>query len=175
MHLWILKGPHPGPHLVRVTAWVLRFVSKCHNKDKRTSLEGELLSVDEISTAEDFWIKRIQVQAYPDDLARLLAGKEIHLSSDLKSLHPLVDENGILRVGGRLDRAPISYEAKHPAILPKKSDIVPLILSSLHQRLNHAGAEHVLTELRQRFLGTTRAIHNQEIAQVVSSFVEAEF
>ena len=138
-------------HLVRVTAWVLRFVCKCHNKDKRTSLEGELLSVDEISTAEDFWIKRIQVQAYPDDLARLLAGKEIHLSSDLKSLHPLVDENGILRVGGRLDRAPISYEAKHPAILPKKSDIVPLILSSLHQRLNHAGAEHVLTELRQRF------------------------
>ena len=69
-------------HLVRVTTWVLRFVFKCRDKDKRTGLQGELLSVDEISTAEDFWINRVQAQAYPDDLARLLAGKQLHLSSD---------------------------------------------------------------------------------------------
>ena len=56
-----------------------------------------------------------------------------------------------MRVGGRLKHAPIPYQAKHPAILPKKHDIVPLILLHLHQRQNHSGVEHILTELRQRF------------------------
>ena len=56
-----------------------------------------------------------------------------------------------MRVGGRLKHAPIPYQAKHPAILPKKHDIVPLILLHLHQRQNHSGVEHILAELRQRF------------------------
>ena len=56
-----------------------------------------------------------------------------------------------MRVRGRLKHAPIPYQAKHPAILPKKHDIVPLILLHLHQRLNHSGVEHILAELRQRY------------------------
>ena len=64
---------------------------------------------------------------------------------------PKSSEKGILRVGGRLKHAPIPYQAKHPAILPKKHDIVPLILLHLHQRLNHSGVEHILAELRQQY------------------------
>ena len=56
-----------------------------------------------------------------------------------------------MRVGGRLKHAPIPYQAKHPAILPKKHDIVPLILLHLHQRMNHSGVEHILAELRQGY------------------------
>ena len=55
-----------------------------------------------------------------------------------------------MSVGGRLKHASIPYHAKHLAILPKKHDIVPLILSHLHQRLNHSGVEHNLAELRER-------------------------
>ena len=102
-------------------------------------------------SAEEFWIKKAQAQAYSDDLTQLAAGKEVHCSSDLRSLYPYTDEKGILRVGGRLTHAPIPYQAKHPAILPKKHDIVPLILLHLHQRLNHSGVEHILAELRQRY------------------------
>ena len=102
-------------------------------------------------SAEEFWIKKARAQACFDDLTRLAAGKEVHCSSDLRSLYPYTDEKGILRVGGRLKHAPIPYQAKHPGILPKKHDIVPLILSHLHQRLNHSGVEHILAELLQRY------------------------
>ena len=61
------------------------------------------------------------------------------------------DEKGILRVGDRLKHAPIPYQAKRPAILPKKHDIVPLILLHLRQSLNHSGIEHILAYLRQRY------------------------
>ena len=61
------------------------------------------------------------------------------------------DEKGILRVGGRLIHAPIPYQAKRPAILPKKHDIVPLILLHLRESLNPSGIEHILAYLRQRY------------------------
>jgi hypothetical protein len=44
----------------------------------------------------------------------------IKRNSKLSKLDPFI-EDGILRVGGRLDRALISYDAKHPIILPKDS------------------------------------------------------
>ena len=34
-------------------------------------------------SAEEFWIKKAQAQAYSDDLTQLAAGKEVHCSSDL--------------------------------------------------------------------------------------------
>ncbi|XP_044174392.1 uncharacterized protein LOC122958023 [Acropora millepora] len=138
-------------HLLRVTSWVFRFVTSCRHKNEHVKVTKGPLSVEELMSAEEFWIKKAQAQAYFDDLTRLAAGKEVHCSSDLRSLYPYTDEKGILRVGGRLKHAPIPYQAKHPAILPKKHDIVPLILSHLHQRLNHSGVEHILAELRQRY------------------------
>ena len=62
-------------------------------------------------SAEEFWIKKAQAQAYSDDLTRLAAGKEVHCNSDLRSLYPYTDEKVILRVGGRLKHAPIPYQA----------------------------------------------------------------
>ena len=134
-------------HLLRVTSWMFRFVTRSRRKNDHTGP----LSVEELLHAEEFWVKRAQAHAYADDLTRLAAGKELHCSSELRSLCPHTDEKGILRDGGRLKHAPIPYQAKHPAILPKKHDIVPLILSDLHQRLNHSGVEHILAELRQRY------------------------
>ena len=121
------------------------------HKNEHVKVTKGPLSVEELMSAEEFWIKKAQAQAYSDDLTQLAAGKEVHCSSDLRSLYPYTDEKGILCVGGRLTHAPIPYQAKHPAILPKKHDIVPLILLHLHQRLNHPGVEHILAELRQRY------------------------
>ena len=42
-------------------------------------------------------------------------------SSALYRLDPILDENGILRVGGRFQQADVPCEVKHPIILPKKS------------------------------------------------------
>ena len=114
-------------------------MTSCRHKNEHVKVTKGPLSVEELMSAEEFWIKKAQAQAYSDDLTLLAAGKEVHCSSDLRSLYPYTDEKGILRVGGRLKQAPIPYQAKHPAILPKKHDIVPLILLHLHQKQNHSG------------------------------------
>ena len=61
----------------------------------------------------------------------------------------LVD--GLLRVGGRLNKAPIKPDAKNPVILPKQSAIVELIIKHYHITLGHSGREHVLAILRDRY------------------------
>ena len=61
-----------------------------------------------------------------------------------------MDELGILRVGGRLDRAELSYDAAHPMNLPKKHHIKQLIVADVHNRCRHAGVNHVLAQVRNR-------------------------
>ena len=51
----------------------------------------------------------------------------------------------------RLVNAPISYDAKHPVILPRNHYITTLIIKRCHLCLGHSGTERVLTEIRQQF------------------------
>ena len=56
-----------------------------------------------------------------------------------------------MRVGGRLENAPISEESKHPIIVPKHSPISCLIARYYHRLAGHSGLEHVLSMIRERF------------------------
>ena len=59
-------------------------------------------------------------------------------------------KDGVLRVGGRLERAELSFDAKHPIIIPSKHDhIVDLLIRHYHQREGHAGARAVLAAIQQ--------------------------
>ena len=59
--------------------------------------------------------------------------KNLKITSHIRKLHPLLDEMGILRVGGRLENALIDYDAKHPIILPYRDHVTDLIISQHHQ------------------------------------------
>ena len=55
------------------------------------------------------------------------------------------------RVGGRLRRADLPHETKHPAILPWKSHVTTLLIRHAHKRLGHAGHGHVISNLREKY------------------------
>jgi hypothetical protein len=74
----------------------------------------------------------------------------IKKSSSIYQLDPAV-KNGLLRVGGRLRRAQISEEAKHPSILPKTHHVITLIVNYYHHVLGHSGVEHTLSLIRERY------------------------
>ena len=57
---------------------------------------------------------------------------QIKKRSNIRSLAPFVDSNGIIKVGGRLTQAKIHYDQKHPILLPEKDYITELILSLIH-------------------------------------------
>ena len=54
---------------------------------------------------------------------------EIKKSSQIYHLNPYIDEDGIIRVGGRLDISNVNNECKHPILLPKSSPISKLIIA----------------------------------------------
>ncbi|XP_026464229.1 uncharacterized protein LOC113366789 [Ctenocephalides felis] len=78
-------------------------------------------------------------------------GTDQNLYSKLKPLNPFIDGEGLLRVGGRLEYANISYEQKHPIILPKSHYVTELFLRGEHERLLHAGTQTTLSVVRQKY------------------------
>lgn len=71
-------------------------------------------------------------------------------NSCISRLNPVII-NALIRVGGRLKRAPIGFETKHPVILPHDHLINVLIIREYHEHEEHQGREHVLCCLRQQY------------------------
>ena len=122
------------------------------------------LCVEDLEEAEREIIKHIQNVAFPTELETLrgLQGKPnygtresdkekkgvLRRTSSLYTLDPFVDEQGVLRVGGRIRRASFSESLKNPVILPKSSHITSLIISHVHNKTHHSGRGITLNELR---------------------------
>ena len=73
---------------------------------------------------------------------------QLKMQSTIYKLDPFVDDNGILRVGGRLKHASLSDDVKHPTILPRGSHVSSLITKHYHERVSHQGKGITLSEIR---------------------------
>ena len=62
-------------------------------------------------------------------------------------LHPFIDSDGVLRVGGRKRNSHLAYPQMHPIILHGKQVLTRLIIRSEHLRLLHAGPTLVFPSL----------------------------
>ena len=69
---------------------------------------------------------------------------------DMKALSPFIDEIGIVRVGGRLDRAKMTFGVKHPALLPYEHWISTLITGHAHES-GHGGVAATTAKTRMKF------------------------
>ena len=144
----------------RVTAWVLRFVAKQlatvkkSAKPENPEIEtcGEvILTPAELDKVGKLWVKQAQMERFAKEIKELKGGEEVSKRSHLKLLTPIMDELGVLRVGGRLNRAELPYDVPHPMILPKKHHITRLVVADVHHRCRHAGVNHVLAQVRSRY------------------------
>ena len=59
--------------------------------------------------------------------------------------------DGVARVGGRLSRALVDFEMKHPVILPQHSHFTELLIRQHHKEIGHSGASHTWAALRRRY------------------------
>ena len=115
------------------------------------------LTVKEVRQAEDVVIRYVQRTSFQEEMALLKMATpginempNLKRSSTIHRLNPMVDD-GILRVGGRLNRSAMPEESKHQAILPKKHPIVYLILQQIHGNKGHVGRNHMMAIFHQRF------------------------
>ena len=72
-------------------------------------------------------------------------------SSVILHLHPFVDSNGLLRVGGRDQNSKLPYSTQHPIIVHGKHALAKLVIRSEHSRLLHACPTLLTASLGRRF------------------------
>ncbi|KAL2102335.1 hypothetical protein ACEWY4_001503 [Coilia grayii] len=119
--------------------------------DKIRAQTYELLSVDDLLQAEEALLRCVQQQHFQKEIAALEAEKNsVEKTSKLYKLDPYL-QDGILRVGGRLNKMAMPEEFKHPAILPKNSHLTRLIIRHIHLSVGHGGRNQVMSKLRQKY------------------------
>ncbi|GBM00391.1 hypothetical protein AVEN_179206-1 [Araneus ventricosus] len=65
-------------------------------------------------------VSSVQNGAFNEEVKCIKANKPLGKNIPLSALCPFIDQDGLLMVGGRVQNAPLQYNAKHPAILPNK-------------------------------------------------------
>lgn len=134
--------------LKRVFVYVLRFIANARCKTKMTGK----ISFDELQQAEEKIIRSVQHEFYSDEFESLLKGKALKKSSNLIALGVFVDMNGRMRVGGRLRNSlGLSYDQKHPILVPHKSVLSKMIIMERHRDNLHAGPKLLEAKIRENF------------------------
>jgi hypothetical protein len=111
----------------------LRLLRRKHFQSKNVSLSDSSLS------SEDLIVRMVQEETFPLEVSCLRLQKPLPKNSSLISLNPMIDENGVLRVGGRLRRGQLTTNEKHPAIIPKKHHLAVLLVRHFHESVKHQG------------------------------------
>lgn len=117
----------------------------------KQSFENQALTTEDLDKAELELIRLCQKGKYAEEL-KALQDKKDHVRKDshIFTLDPYL-KDGVLRVGGRLSRAAMLLDARHPAILHKDDWITKLILRHIHEETGHSGRNYILAKLRQKF------------------------
>ncbi|XP_030828101.1 uncharacterized protein LOC115919169 [Strongylocentrotus purpuratus] len=138
--------------LKRGVAWILRYKTYLKLRVSRgiASLKKGDLTLEELNAAEREVIKHVQRQAFPIATNDKGNNGRLQQASTLSKLTPVM-KDGLLRVGGRLTKAPISDEMKHPLILPHDHHVTKLLVMYYHQEVGHSGAGMTWTALRDRY------------------------
>lgn len=86
--------------------------------------------------------------------------KLIAKDNRLIGLNPFVNQEGCLRVGGRLKHSNLAYEAKHQLILLAQHRLTKLIIEHEHTKLLHADPQATLGAILSRYwpLGARRIV-----------------
>lgn len=139
--------------LIRVTAYIMRFVTRCRMKKSAVEKclhQGTALTAEECQSARLFWFQKIQFDLFSNEITALKNHTQISKKSSILALHPFLDQDSLIRVGGRLKNAPIPFKTKYPIVLASHP-LVTLIIRQTHLRTLHAGLQLTLTTLRQEF------------------------
>ena len=108
-------------------------------------------TVKALSEAEQFIVRVVQTEAFGEELSCIVQGRPLPRNSPLLSLNPILDECGLLRVGGRLNRSGLENREKHPIIVPGRHHIATLLIRHHHSLVKHQGRH--LTEGAVRAAG----------------------
>ena len=141
----------------RFSSWtkavgVVSYLQRTFKKNKPRTVAT---TVTERKEAEVLIFKELQRTAFKNEVLSLSKKEQnakLPRQSSLLKLDPFIDEQGLIRVGGRLENSTLPFDVKHPIILPKHSEITELIIGHFHKRVKHQGKGMTMNEIRSHGL-----------------------
>ena len=139
--------------LVKKIAWIFRFIYNIKRKLKHEmSMNRTWLGSEELRVAQNYLIKQAQWECYREEIVYIESKNDLSPRSEISKLCPMLDNNGILRVSGRIRECDdIDYDTINPIILKKSHHLTKLIITEFHVNNGHQNFETVVNELRQKF------------------------
>lgn len=152
--------------LTRITAFVFRFITKTKNAVLTRKAQGRkvyrkpqlsefndvpALTVCERQKALKFWVKQQQRVSFRAEWQALRSQMFVRTSSTLASLGPYLDDEGVMRVSGRLQHAKIPEHTKHPIILDASCRLAFLIALRAHLKAMHGGTTLTMSVIRHEY------------------------
>ena len=131
---------------IRVVAWVRRFLFNV--RESRVQRRGGEVTYRELQDAQRLLFQKVQEQEFSDELWALKQGQSVSKSSPLFKLTPYIADDGLLRMEGRLQFSHLSFDEKHPILLPK-CHLAVLLVRFQHVLMKHAGVSMMITALRK--------------------------
>ena len=114
-------------------AWLLKFLqwikwsSRKKKEETNTCEITRHISHEEIEKSKGEIVKLVQKSVFPQEIKDLKAGRQVKASSHFVKLKPAIMNDGVLRISGRISRAPISPDAMSPMILPKNHQVTTIL------------------------------------------------
>ena len=68
----------------------------------------------------------------------------------MQKLQP-IEIDGIVRLGGRLEKIVLEFDAKDPIILSQKCQFSQLVIRQYHVEVGHLGTSHTWALVREKF------------------------
>ena len=141
----------------RFSSWTkaVGVVSYLRRPFKKNKPKTVATTVAERQDAERHILKEIQRKAFKNEIASLSRKEQnakISRQSSLLKLDPFIDEEGLIRVGGRLEYSTLPFEVKHPIVLPRSSQVTDLIIDHFHKKVKHQGKGMTMNEIRSNGL-----------------------
>nr|XP_041630444.1 uncharacterized protein LOC121501913 [Drosophila kikkawai]XP_041630467.1 uncharacterized protein LOC121501916 [Drosophila kikkawai] len=134
--------------LLRVSSYCYRFI---HSLRSRHRNPAPFLTSEELQAARCRLIRHVQQNFFAREYAQLENRRPLNAKSHLIRFSPFLDDHGIMRVGGRIDKSTINFNAKHPILIPKDSPLAGLLVRYFHVSHLHTGVDATFTNLRQQY------------------------
>ena len=128
--------------LLKATAWLMKFICWLSN---RAAVPYQDLLPKDLALAETKLLGFVQAQYLTDQFVQ-------RNPKAWQKLKPFADQDGIQRVGGRLKDSGLSFEERHPVIIPRSGHLPMLLVRHYHENIcGHGGRETVLGRMREKY------------------------
>ena len=159
---------HPAKRVIAV--WLLwkqklrNAIEQTHPASVKITQRHVLVDTATLQNAEFEIVRNVQAECFSEEIKilRYLKSKSSSVdgttarqrnkylkgTSSLYRLDPFLDDQGIMRVGGRIRRVANNPSFNHPMILPRKHHITNRIIRHFHKHVQHQGRGMATNEVR---------------------------